>query len=66
MLTPTLAAPPDVFRFRFEISDPDGLHQILFYGSGIGLLGCKDLNGKNMTVEFATPEIVALYDLMFG
>ena len=58
MLTPTLAAPPDVFRFRFEISDPDGLHQILFYGSGIGLLGCKDLNGKNITVEFATPDLL--------
>ena len=52
MLPPSLASPPNVIRLRFEVTDPDGLHQALLFGpfrSGefedIGLLDCKRLNG---------------------
>ena len=61
MLPPSLAAPPNAIRLRFEVTDPDGLHQALLLtnetepiGQGGGLLGCKLLNGQSSTVEFIT------------
>ncbi|MDE0316756.1 MAG: leucine-rich repeat domain-containing protein [Candidatus Poribacteria bacterium] len=58
MLPPTLDEPPATIRFKFEISDPDGLHRVILYAhSGIGLIECKQLSGYNSTVEFITNEI---------
>ncbi len=61
MLPPSLAAPPNTIRLRFEVTDPDGLHQALLLtpeteprGLGGGLLGCKLLNGQSSTIEFIT------------
>ena len=62
MLPPSLASPPNVIRLRFEVTDPDGLHQALLlrsFRSGefedISLLDCKRLNGdRNSIVEFVT------------
>ncbi len=59
----------DVISFRFEVTDPDGLHQVqllvpeIYKGTGEGpfqLFDCKRLNGKTGTVEFAvrTAELV--------
>ena len=65
MLQP-VASPPYGIRFRFEMSDPDGLQiaqlQTLatYRAEGPGqfkLLGCKVLNGEAQTVEFVTTEL---------
>ena len=63
MLPPSLASPPNVIRLRFEISDPNGIHQVrllavipLYHDSS--LLGCKYLNGNiSGTVEFVTNDL---------
>ena len=55
MLPPSLDEPPATFRFKFEISDSDGLHQVMLYAhKGIGLIECKELSGFSSTVEFIT------------
>ena len=60
MLPPSLASPPNAIRFRFKVTDPDGVHQVQLhtpeYDGYNALLGCKRLNGNsNRTVEFVTP-----------
>ncbi len=62
---PILAYPPNAVILRFELSDPDGLHQARIVGysknytnrSGPGLIACKSLNGTSATVEFITTEL---------
>ena len=62
---PILAYPPNAVILRFELSDPDGLHQARIIGysknytnrSGPGLIACKSLNGTSATVEFITTEL---------
>ena len=62
MFPPSLISPPNTIRLRFEVADPDGLHQarlhtpIVNVGSiPIGdFLACKRLTGTNNTVEFVT------------
>ena len=61
MLPPSLASPPNTIRLRFEVTEPDGLHQaqlrIRDFGHDIqygALLDCKPLNGRHSTVEFLT------------
>ena len=59
---PSLVSPPNVIRLRFEVTDPDGLHQaqlhtpeVELYHLGLGgFLACKRLNGTSSTVEFVT------------
>ena len=42
-------------RLRFNISDTDGLHQVIFDARGDdGLVECKELSGYSRTVEFVT------------
>ncbi len=64
MLSSSLDSPPNTIRFRFKVTDPDGLHQVqlltptvtpgIAYGSS-ELLSYKALNGTtNTTVEFVT------------
>ena len=59
MLPPSPAGPLAI-RFRFNISDTDGLHQVMFHGGygqrDNGLTECKELNGYSSTVEFITNE----------
>ena len=60
MLPPSLASPPNAIRFRFEVTDADGLHQAQLLTNEVGLAGgraggfiaCKRLNGTSSTVEF--------------
>ena len=63
MLPPSLASPPNAIRFRFEVIDPDGLHQARLHtttlsGAAAGfleLVSCKQLNGNpNSTAELVT------------
>ena len=68
MLPPSLAAPPNAIRLRFEVTDPDGIHQAqlltpttITSSAAYGfpeLLSCKVLNGStNTTVEFVTTDL---------
>ena len=50
----SLASPPYDIRLRFNVNDPDGLHQAQLIANG-GLIDCKKLSGKSATVEFVTP-----------
>ena len=67
MLTLSLAAPPYSIRLRFEVADPDGLHQAqLFkpFGGYPSVIACKQLNGKRTTVEFVTTELIGGNDIV--
>ncbi len=67
MLPPSLAEPPATFRFKFEISDSDGLHQVMLYAhKGIGLIECKELSGKSSTVEFITDKFYSITTNNYG
>jgi hypothetical protein len=68
MLPPSLAAPPNAIRFRFKITDPEGLHQARLHtktltGLAVGfpeLVSCKRLNGNpNTTAELVTTHLGA-------
>ncbi len=59
MLTSSLASPPGI-RLKFEVTDPDGLHQVQLYkpyGSYPSIIAYQSLNGKRATVEFVTNEL---------
>ena len=60
---PPLAYPPNAVSLRFEVTDPDGLHQAQLAiprENGFSLHGCKSLNSqKNSTIEFITTELAA-------
>ena len=55
----TLEVPPDAIRLRFDVHDPDGLHQAQLLTPEIndtgGLMACQSLDGTNCAVEFAIP-----------
>ncbi len=60
MHTPSLAASPNAIRLRFNVNDPNGIHQIqlrgqtnLFLGKS-GLIACQRVDGntRRTTVEF--------------
>jgi hypothetical protein len=56
MLSSSLAALPNTIRFRFEVTDPDGLHQAQLSSTYTvtSLLSCKSLSGESSIVEFIT------------
>ncbi len=61
MLPSMLVSEPNRIRLRFEITDPDGLHQVQLLTpeatySG-GFLDCKRINGTDIDVEFETNEL---------
>ena len=66
MLPPSLASPPNAIRFRFEVTDSDGLHQVQLITRGFiwhdegftAVIGCKRLTGTSSTVEFVTTELI--------
>ena len=64
----SLESPPHAIRFRFEVTDPDGLHyaQLLAPATDkreapgqLRLISCKELSGDSNTVEFVTTELTA-------
>lgn len=59
MSPPSLAPSPDAIRFRFTLTDADGLHQAqLFISEYDSVIACENLNGDtNATVEFITTYI---------
>ena len=64
MLAPEISAPYAI-RLRFEINDPDGLHQAqllspgtdIYEGWAPKILDCISLDGDNTTVEFISTEL---------
>ncbi len=66
MLTP-IALPANTIRFRFEVTDADGLYQAQLMiptlrgdpADGIKLQGCQALNTETARIEFTTAEFTA-------
>ena len=65
MLTASLTSPPNVIRFRFEITDPDGLHQIRLLhrfhytnrNVDSGVMSCQQVSGRKRTVEIVSTQL---------
>ena len=66
---PPQAVPPNEVRLRFEVTDPDGLHQAQlialefeteFEKTG-GLIACQRLNTTSSTVDFVVPTSALKY-----
>ena len=59
----SLDSPPNTIRLRFEVTDPDGIHQVQFlipepWRTSLRLIACKRLNGNiSSTVEFVTTQL---------
>ena len=53
---PPLAVPPNAIRLRFEVTDPDGLHQAQLHNRTGDAIDCQGINGESVSVEFVTPE----------
>ncbi len=66
-MLPPIETPPNAMRLRFEVKDPDGLHQAQLYipttakdpveGSGFKLHSCRSLSREAKTLEFITTEL---------
>ena len=64
-MLPPVASPPYAVRLRFEVNDPDGLHQAqLLIPTTVAdpafhfkLYDCRLLNGGNTTIEFVTNQL---------
>ncbi len=60
MLPPSLASPPNAIRLRFEITDPNRIHQVQLLTEEINyrgsLLGCKSGNSSGI-FEFVTTDL---------
>ena len=57
-MLPPLAVPPHAIHLRFEVTDPDGLHQAQLHNRTGDAIDCQglDLDGESASVEFVTPE----------
>ncbi len=61
MLTPNLVSPPANIRLRFEVSDPDGLHQAQLQaltGGSFTLIACQRLSGQRAIAKFVTNDLL--------
>ncbi len=67
-MLPSLASPPYAIRLRFEVTDPEGVHQAQLLTPAniknqdqgqLKLLGCKRLNGEidTIDIEFITNQL---------
>ena len=73
MLPPSLASPPNVIHFRFEVTDADGLYQAqlltnvvqLPAGRAGALIACKRFNGTSSTVEFVTTTLIPQNNVVY-
>ena len=65
-MLPPLAYPPNAISLRFNVTDPDGLHQaqlVIPRERGFSLHGCKSLKGRrNNRIEFITTELTDTSD----
>ena len=56
-MLPPLSVPPLSVRLRFELSDPDGLHQAQLHNAGGEAIDSEGVKGQAATVEFVTTEV---------
>ena len=56
-MLPPLAVPPNAIRLRFEVADPDGLHQAQLHNSTGEAIDCQGVDGESASVEFVSPEV---------
>ena len=58
-MLPPLAVPPYAIRLRFEVTDPDGLHQAQLHNSTGDAIDCQGSgpDGKSGSVEFTTSAV---------
>ena len=58
-MLPPLAVPPNAIRLRFEVADPDGLHQAQLHKHWGDAIDCQglDVDGESASVEFVTFEV---------
>ena len=59
MIPPSSAPSPNAIRFRFEVTDTDGLHQAQLYVADLdSLIACEGIDGDSTaTSEFVTTKI---------
>lgn len=60
MFSPTLVPSSTTVRLRFEITDPDGLHQAQLIRAGDPIIACKKLSGTSATIEFVTTKLFSV------
>ena len=73
-LQPPVATPLGIIQLRFNLTDPDGLHQaqLITPGTpqdpiqGIKMFDCKQLSGENETVKFLIPESILTIEDIVG
>ena len=56
-MLPPLAVPPYAIRLRFEVTDPDGLHQAQLHNSTGEAIDCQGISSESASVEFVTLEV---------
>ena len=58
-MLPPRAVPPNALSLRFEVTDPDGLHQAQLRSSYYGVVvGCQKISGERATIEFVTHQVL--------
>ena len=67
MIPPNSASSPNAIRFRFEVTDTDGLHQAQLYVPDLrSLIACEGLNGDpDANVEFVTTKVGSVIDSVY-
>ena len=56
-MLPPLAVPPYAIRLRFEVTDPDGLHQAQLHNHWGDAIDCQGISSESASVEFVTLEV---------
>ena len=56
-MLPALSVPALSVRLRFQLSDPDGLHQAQLHNAGGEAIDSQGVEGQAATVEFVTTEV---------
>ena len=67
MIPPNSASSPNAIRFRFEVTDTDGLHQAQLYVPDLdSLIACEGINGDpDANVEFVTTKVGSVIDSVY-
>ena len=67
MIPPNSALSPNAIRFRFEVTDTDGLHQAQLYVPDLdSLIACEGINGDpDANVEFVTTKVGSVIDSVY-
>ena len=64
-MLPPLAEPPYAIRLRFEVTDPDGLHQAQVANAAWETIDYKGLKGQSSTVEFVTTQLGITSEMVY-